>query len=49
MKKQDIRNAYTQKVTELLNQGYTIFPKSSGFSLNAGFAGATSATASTAT
>ena len=25
MKKQDIRNAYTQKVTELLNQGYTIF------------------------
>ena len=26
MKKQDIRNAYTQKVTELLNQGYTIFP-----------------------
>ena len=26
MKKQDIRNAYTQKVTELLAQGYTIFP-----------------------
>ena len=26
MKKQDIRNAYTRKVTELLNQGYTIFP-----------------------
>ena len=26
MKKQDIRNLYTQKVTELLNQGYTIFP-----------------------
>ncbi len=26
MKKQDIRNVYTQKVTELLNQGYTIFP-----------------------
>lgn len=26
MKKQDIRNTYTQKVTELLNQGYTIFP-----------------------
>ena len=26
MKKQDIRNAYTQKLTELLNQGYTIFP-----------------------
>ena len=26
MKKQDIRNIYTQKVTELLNQGYTIFP-----------------------
>ena len=65
MKKQDIRNIYTQKVTELLNQGYTIFPDTmngsqgeiahidltngSGFSLNAGFAGATSATASTAT
>ena len=26
MKKQDIRIAYTQKVTEFLNQGYTIFP-----------------------
>ena len=26
MKKQDIRNLYTQKVSELLNQGYTIFP-----------------------
>ena len=26
MKKQDIRNIYTQKVAELLNQGYTIFP-----------------------
>lgn len=26
MKKQDIRSIYTQKVTELLNQGYTIFP-----------------------
>ena len=26
MKKQDIRNAYTEKVTELLNQGWTIFP-----------------------
>ncbi len=26
MKKQDIRNAYTRKVTEFLNQGYTIFP-----------------------
>ncbi len=26
MKKQDIRNIYTQKVTELLDQGYTIFP-----------------------
>ena len=26
MKKQDIRNMYTQKVTELLNEGYTIFP-----------------------
>ena len=26
MKKQDIRNFFTQKVTELLNQGYTIFP-----------------------
>ena len=26
MKKQDIRNAYTQKVAELLSQGYTIFP-----------------------
>ena len=26
MKKQDIRRIYTQKVTELLNQGYTIFP-----------------------
>jgi hypothetical protein len=68
MKKQDIRNAYTQKVTELLNQGYTIFPDTMngsqgeiahidltngseiiGFSLNAGFAGATSAKASTAT
>lgn len=23
---ENIRNAYTQKVTELLNQGYTIFP-----------------------
>ena len=30
MKKQDIRNAYTQKVTELLNQGYTIFPDTMG-------------------
>ena len=26
MKKQDIRNIYTQKVTELLAKGYTIFP-----------------------
>ena len=26
MKKDDIRIAYTQKVTELLNQGFTIFP-----------------------
>ncbi len=26
MKKQDIRNIYTQTVTELLNQGDTIFP-----------------------
>ena len=26
MKKQDIRSLYTQKVTELLNQGWTIFP-----------------------
>lgn len=26
MKKQDIRNLYTEKVTELLNQGWTIFP-----------------------
>ena len=26
MKQQEIRNIYTQKVTELLNQGYTIFP-----------------------
>ena len=26
MKKNDIRIAYTQKVTELLNQGYTIYP-----------------------
>ncbi len=26
MKKQDIRHIYTQKVTELLNQGHTIFP-----------------------
>ena len=26
MKKQDIRSIYTQKVTELLNQGWTIFP-----------------------
>ena len=26
MKKQEIRRIYTQKVTELLNQGYTIFP-----------------------
>ena len=26
MKKQDIRDAYTAKLTELLNQGYTIFP-----------------------
>ena len=30
MKKQDIRNIYTQKVTELLNQGYTIFSSSGG-------------------
>ncbi len=30
MKKQDIRNAYTQKVTELLNQGYTILPDTMG-------------------
>lgn len=30
MKKQDIRNIYTQKVTELLNQGYTIFPDTMG-------------------
>ena len=30
MKKQDIRNAYTQKVTELLNQGYTLFPDTMG-------------------
>ena len=26
MKKNDIRTAYTQKVAELLAQGYTIFP-----------------------
>ena len=26
MKKQDIRNEYTRKVAELLNQGWTIFP-----------------------
>ena len=26
MKKQDIRNLYTRKVTELLNQGWTLFP-----------------------
>ena len=26
MKKQDIRKIYTEKVTELLNQGWTIFP-----------------------
>ena len=26
MKKQDIRRIYTQKVTELLTQGYTIYP-----------------------
>ena len=26
MKKQDIRNIYTQKVTELLAKGYTVFP-----------------------
>ncbi len=26
MKKQDIRNAYTAKLTEFLNQGCTIFP-----------------------
>ena len=26
MKKQDIRRIYTQKVTELLAQGYTIYP-----------------------
>ncbi len=30
MKKQDIRNAYTAKVKELLNQGYTIYPDSMG-------------------
>ena len=30
MKKQDIRNAYTQKVTELLAQGYSIFPDTMG-------------------
>ena len=30
MKKQDIRRIYTQKVTELLNQGYTIFPDTMG-------------------
>ena len=30
MKKQDIRNIYTQKVTELLNRGYTIFPDTMG-------------------
>lgn len=30
MKKQDIRNIYTQKVTELLNQGYTILPDTMG-------------------
>ncbi len=30
MKKQDIRNIYIQKVTELLNQRYTIFPDTMG-------------------
>ena len=30
MKKQDIRDAYTAKLTELLNQGYTIFPDTMG-------------------
>ena len=30
MKKQDIRNAYTQKVAELLAQGYSIFPDTMG-------------------
>ncbi len=30
MKKQDIRTAYTQKVAELLAQGYTIFPDTMG-------------------
>ena len=30
MKKQDIRNLFTQKVTELLNQGYTLFPDTMG-------------------
>ena len=30
MKKQDIRNIYTRKVNELLNQGFTIFPDTMG-------------------
>ncbi len=30
MKKQDIRSIYTQKVAELLEQGYTIFPDTMG-------------------
>ena len=30
MKKQEIRSIYTQKVTELLNQGFTIFPDTMG-------------------
>ncbi len=30
MKKQDIRDAYTAKLTELLSQGYTIFPDTMG-------------------
>ena len=30
MKKQDIRNLFTQKVTEFLNEGYTIFPDTMG-------------------
>ena len=30
MKKQDIRKKYTETVTELLNQGYTIFPDTMG-------------------
>ena len=34
MKKQEIRKAYTEKVSELLADGYIIFPDTIGFPRN---------------